>query len=157
MQVDIVPVATGEKWIGYGVRSFQSIVHELISEASNELVMTVYVLTSMDIVGDLRSALKRGIRVEIYLYTGGIQKEMENEAVQSVLDLQKDYSYLQIYRIQNDMLHAKVLIADGVKVLSGSANFTFNAMTKNYELGFLVNDSAIAMKILTLVKRLKSK
>ncbi|NOR47441.1 MAG: endonuclease, partial [Methanosarcinaceae archaeon] len=69
MLVDIIPVASGEKWIGYGVRSFQSIIHELISKASNELVMTVYVITSMDIIDDLRNALERGVGVEIYLYS----------------------------------------------------------------------------------------
>jgi len=153
-QVDIIPVATGEKWIGYGVRSFQSIIHELISEASNELVMTVYVLTSMDIVDDIRNALERGVRVEIYLYSGEMQKE--NDAVRSILQLENEYNYLRLYGIKEDMLHAKVLVADGAKVLSGSANFTFSGMTKNYELGFLVNDPTIAMKILTLVKRLKS-
>jgi len=146
MQVDIVPVATGEKWIGYGVRSFQSVIHELISKASNELVMTVYVLTSMDIVDDIRNALERGVRVEIYLYSGKMQKE--NDAVRSILQLDNEYNYLKLYRIKEDMLHAKVL--------SGLAKFTFSGMTKNYELGFLVNDFNIAMQILTLVKRLKS-
>ena len=154
MLVDIIPVATGEKWIGYGVRSFQSIIHELISKASNELVMTVYVITSMDIVDDLRNALERGVGVEIYLYSE--EKQEENDAVLSILKLKDEFDYLKLYRIKEEMLHAKVLVADGDKVLSGSANFTFSGMFKNYELGFLVNDSTIAMQILTLIKRLKS-
>lgn len=155
MKAKIVPVATGEKWVGSGVRSFKSVIRELIYTASNELVMTVYVLTSSDIVNDLQKALERGISVEIYLYAEGIEKE--NDKVQAIISLQDEYEYLHIYKIQNDMLHAKVLIADGVKVISGSANFTLSGMTQNYELGFLVNDPDIAMKILTLVKRLKSK
>ena len=154
MLVDIIPVATGEKWIGYGVRSFQSIIHELISKASNELVMTVYVITSMDIVDDLRNALERGVGVEIYLYSE--EKQEENDAVLSILKLKDEFDYLKLYRIKEEMLHAKVLVADGDKVLSGSANLTFSGMFKNYELGFLVNDSTIAMQILTLIKRLKS-
>ncbi|MBP1910330.1 phospholipase D-like domain-containing protein [Methanolobus bombayensis] len=155
MKAEIVPVATGEKWVGSGVRSFKSVIRELISTASNELVMTVYVLTSSDIVNDLQKALERGISVEIYLYAEGIEKE--NDKVQTIIRLQDEYEYLHIYKIQNDMLHAKVLVADGVKVISGSANFTLSGMTKNYELGFLVSDPDIAMKILTLIKRLKSK
>ncbi|TQD23581.1 phospholipase D-like domain-containing protein [Methanolobus vulcani] len=155
MKAEIVPVATGEKWVGSGVRSFKSVIRELISTASNELVMTVYVLTSSDIVNDLQKALERGINVEIYLYAEGIEKE--NDKVQTIIRLQDEYEYLHIYKIQNDMLHAKVLVADGVKVISGSANFTLSGMTKNYELGFLVSDPDIAMKILTLIKRLKSK
>jgi cardiolipin synthase len=154
MLVDIIPVATGEKWIGYGVRSFQSIIHELISKASNELVMTVYVITSMDIVVDLRNALERGVGVEIYLYNEETQEE--NDAVLSILKLKDEFNYLKLYRIKKEMLHAKVLVGDRHKVLSGSANFTFSEMFKNYELGFLINDFTIAMQILTLIKRLKS-
>lgn len=152
---EVIPVATGEKWIGCGVRSFQSIIHELISEASNELVMTVYVLTNMNIVNDLRKALERGIGVEIYLYSGEIYEE--NDALKAILEFESEYNYLKIHRIKEDVLHAKVLVVDGAKVLSGSANFTINGMINNYELGFLVNDSEIAMKILTLVKRLTPK
>lgn len=154
MLVDIIPVATGEKWIGYGVRSFQSIIHELISKASNELVMTVFVLTSMDIVDDVGNALQRGVGVEIYLCSEVMQEQ--NDALLSILKLKDEFDYLKLYQITEEMLHAKVLVADGHKVLSGSANFTFSGMFKNYELGFLVNDSTIAMQILTLIKRLKS-
>jgi cardiolipin synthase len=152
---EIIPVATGEKWIGSGVRSFQSIIHELILEASNELVMTVYVLTNMNIVDDLRKALERGVVIEIYLYSEEIYEK--NDALKAISGLDSEYNYLEIHRINEDVLHAKVLVVDGAKVLSGSANFTFNGMIKNYELGFLVNDSGIAMRILTLIKRLKSK
>jgi len=48
--------------------------------------------------------------------------------------------------IENDILHAKVLVADGYEVLVGSANPTFGGMVKNYEIGLLVDDVAIAQK-----------
>lgn len=151
---DIIPVATGERWIGYGVRSFQSVIHDLISMASEELVMTVYILTNMDIVNDIKNALERGVGVEIYLYSEEAQEE--NEAVRSIMQLKNEYRYLRIYWIENKMLHAKVLVADGSKVVSGSANFTTGGMVKNYELGFLVNNPTIALQILTLIKRLNT-
>ena len=154
MLLEIVPVASDEKWISYGVRSFQSIIYELISKATNELVMTVYVITSLDIVDDLRNALERGVGVEIYLYSE--EKQEEDDAVLSILKLKDEFDYLKLYRIKEELLHAKVPVADGHKVLSGSANFAFSGMFNNYELGFLVNDSTIAMQILTLIKRLKS-
>ncbi|HEY9245836.1 MAG TPA: phospholipase D family protein [Candidatus Methanoperedens sp.] len=154
MMADIIPVATGERWIGYGVRSFQSVIHDLISMASEELVMTVYILTNMDIVNDIKNALERGVGVEIYLYSEEAQEE--NEAVRSIMQLKNEYRYLRIYWIENKMLHAKVLVADGSKVVSGSANFTTGGMVKNYELGFLVNNPTIALQILTLIKRLNT-
>jgi phosphatidylserine/phosphatidylglycerophosphate/cardiolipin synthase-like enzyme len=41
-------------------------------------------------------------------------------------------------------LHAKCVVADGVKVLIGSANFTEAAQLRNIEIGILTTDAAIA-------------
>ena len=149
---EIIPLATGEKWIGYGVRSFRSVIDDLISNATNELYLTAYVLTDMSIVNKLRKALERGVKVEIYLY--GDESSIRYEAVNYILNLQREFNYLKIHRIETEILHAKVLVADGKKVLSGSANFTFRGMTNNYELGFLVEDPYIALQILKLIKKL---
>lgn len=151
----ISPVATGEEWIGYGVRSFKSVINDLISNAKNELVLTVYVLTDTSIVDNLENALERGIKVEIYLYEGDVCEK--NKAVIYILQLQNKFDYLKIYRIKDKMLHAKVLVADGKKILSGSANFTFSGMISNYELGFLVEDPSMALQILKLIKKLGKK
>jgi cardiolipin synthase len=152
---EIVPVATGEKWVGYGIRSFRSVINDLISNSTNELSLTAYVLTDMSIVNKLRKALERGVQVEIYLYED--EFATKNEAVNYIFNLQKEFSYLKIYRVEDKILHAKVLVADGKKVLSGSANFTFSGMTNNYELGFLVEDPSIALQILKLIKKLGEK
>ena len=69
--------------------------------------------------------------------------------------LSKEYRYLRIHTISDEVLHAKVLIVDGDRVLAGSANPTFGGMVKNYEPGFLVKDGRIAQKVLTLLRRLK--
>jgi phosphatidylserine/phosphatidylglycerophosphate/cardiolipin synthase-like enzyme len=152
---EIVPVATGEKWIGYGVRSFKSVINDLISNATNELTLTTYILTDMSIVNKLEKALERGVKVEIYLCVDEFEKK--NKALDHILELQSEFRYLKIYRIEEEILHAKVLVADGSKVLSGSANFTFSGMTNNYELGFLVEDHSIALQILQLIKKLGEK
>ncbi|HII92601.1 MAG TPA: endonuclease [Methanosarcina sp.] len=152
---EIVPVATGEKWIGYGIRSFRSVINDMISNATSELYLTAYVLTDMSIVNKLKQALERGVQVEIYLY--GDEFAQRNEAVDHILKLQNEFNYLIIHRVENEILHAKVLVVDGNKVLSGSANFTFSGMTNNYELGFLVEDPSIALQILTLIKKLGKK
>ncbi|MBU0756659.1 MAG: phospholipase D family protein, partial [Nanoarchaeota archaeon] len=71
------------------------------------------------------------------------------------IKMESMYDYLKIYRIKNEVLHAKVLVADGETTLVGSANPTFGGMVRNYELGFLVEDQKISHKILTILGRLK--
>jgi len=152
---DICIVATGERWVGYGIRSFSSVTKELMDSAKKELLMTVYVLTDTNTVSNIRGALERGVSVEIFIYSpDSFQK---NQAVDEILRLEEEYDYLRIHRIEDKILHAKVLITDNRKILTGSANLTFGGMVRNYELGFLVEDAKIAQKAIRLLRRLEVK
>jgi cardiolipin synthase len=150
MYANIIPVATGEKWIGSGVRSSYSVVMGMIEEAGEQLVLTAYVLTNIDVVNNIILALDRGVRVTIYLYDSG-EENIISEAVRQIIEVQKEYSYLKVKIVRTKVLHAKIIVADSRKVLVGSANFTHYGLTSNYELGFLVEDAEIAGKILSLV------
>lgn len=67
-------------------------------------------------------------------------------------DKESDYStwrYLreagisQIRFLEKPYLHAKLIVADGVKAYVGSENLTTNSLDRNRELGILVDDPAI--------------
>jgi len=150
---EITIVSTGEKWVGYGFRSFSSVIEEMMSVAEKEIVMTAYVISDMKVVDSVKNALERGISVEIFIYLP--DSSQRTSAVNEIFKLSKEYRYLRIHTISDEVLHAKVLIVDGDRVLVGSANPTFGGMVKNYELGFLVKDGRIAQKVLTLLSRLK--
>ena len=150
---EITIVSTGEKWVGYGFRSFSSVIEEMMSVAEKEIVMTAYVISDMKVVDSVKNALERGISVEIFIYLP--DSSQRTSAVNEIFKLSKEYRYLRIHTISDEVLHAKVLIVDGDRVLAGSANPTFGGMVKNYELGFLVKDGRIAQKVLTLLRRLK--
>ena len=152
MVADIVPVATGEAWIGFGVRSFRSVIRELIEGAQEQLVLTAYVLTDGEVVKSIVLALERGVAVTVYLYDGGEGKTV-TEAAKCVLHLQEEFPYLEVKIVNDRVLHAKIIVADSRKVLVGSANLTHRGLTSNYELGFLIEDSEIAGKILSLVRK----
>jgi cardiolipin synthase len=152
MEADVIPVATGDAWIGYGVRSFKSVISELIENAEKELILTVYILTNVNIVSALSTALERGVRVTIYLYDDGKDITKSN-AVREILALCEEYPYLIIKKVEKRVLHAKVIVADGRKVLSGSANLTYPALINNYELGFLIENVTVAGKMIELIKK----
>lgn len=152
---DIQLVATGEKWVDYGVRSFSSVTKELMDSAKSELIMTVYVITDTNTVSNIRNALERGISVEILMYSPDSLER--NDALDEIFQLEREYSYLTIHQIADEVLHAKILISDNRKILAGSANLTFGGMVRNYEMGVLFEDSSIAQKIITLLRRLVPK
>jgi len=154
MEGDISIIASGEKWIGYGVRSFSSVIGEILRDAKERLVMTIYVLTDMNVVDGIKKALERGVSVEIFMYCPDTSPH-HNEAVDSIMQMSSVYEYLKIHRVENNILHAKVLLSDGRVALVGSANPTFGGMVKNYELGFLVESQKIAHKLITVMRRLK--
>ena len=153
MFVNITPVATGDVWIGYGVRSFRSVITELITNANTELIMTAYLLTNLEIVNEIKGALSRGVAVAIYLYDDG-KKIIDTDAVSYIFKLQQEFPYLNICIIKNKVLHAKILVADGKKVLAGSANLTQPAMVSNYELGFLIEDAGVAGQVIDLIQKM---
>lgn len=152
MGEDTKLIATGEKWVGYGVRSFSSVTAELMEKTKKELVMTIYMLSDMDIVHNLLNALERGISVTIFIYAP--QNPQEREAIRKLNEMNERYEYLRIHRVDEEMLHAKVLVSDRANVLMGSANATFGGMVRNYELGMFLADRKIAHRILELLWRL---
>ncbi len=149
---EIIIVATGDKWVGYGIRSFSSLTDEMMNSAEKEIVMTMYVFSDMKVVENLLKALERGISVEIFIYHPDSLNRYR--AIQEIFTMAKNYKTLRIHIVNEEVLHAKVLIIDSDTVLSGSANPTFGGMVKNYELGFLIKDGIIAQKVLTLLRRL---
>lgn len=149
---DIHILASGEKWVGYGVRSFSSTIREVVDDSRNNLLMTIYTISDMKIVESIERALERGVSIEIFIYFP--DQSFNNRAINEIVKMEDCYNYLKIYRIRNEVLHAKLLVADGQKIIAGSANPTFSGMVKNYELGFLIEDDQTAHKILTILRRL---
>lgn len=152
LEDNIQIVASGEKWVGYGTRSFSSVVEEAVSQTRNSLVMTIYVITDMNIVRSIESALEKGVSVEIYMYSHS--SFQSSRAVNRINNLEKEFSYMKVHRFENEVLHAKVLVSDRKRVITGSANPTFGGMVKNYEIGFLIEDESIAHETLKLLRRL---
>jgi cardiolipin synthase len=151
---DIQLVASGEKWTGYGIRSFSSAVENLLDSSIDELVMTVWIITDSMITENLIRALDRGVSVNVFINDSPDQK---TEMREKVIRLGEEYGHLGVHLIKDERLHAKVLVADTRWVLVGSANVTFTGMVKNYEMGVMFEDGDIAGEIVRLLWRLKPK
>jgi len=145
-------VATGDRWVGRGVRSSSAVIQELLDNAERHVAMTAYVINNWEILKAINKALDRGITIEIFIY--GKDKTMLNDAVQRIKDMDKRYDYLHLVMVEDEVLHAKVVVADERSTLIGSANLTYGGMVTNHELGFLVEDVSVAQRAIDLMRRL---
>jgi len=131
-------VISGERWLGKGLVSVYSRIEEIIESAQYSILIAVYQFTSKELISLIENALNRGVRVEIY--TTKISERLKN------------HPDLKIHILNDIMLHAKIIIVDGRKILLGSSNFTFSGFFKNYEIGIYMEDERMAFEVTKLVR-----
>lgn len=144
-------VATGDRWIGYGITPTEEVIKEMIDKSKKFLLITIFIISESRVLENIEKALNRGVNVEIFIHN---DKEFFRSIQPDILKLQERYPHIKVFIAPNDFLHAKVLISDKKKVLIGSANLTSAGLSKNYELGILLDDSNIAYKLESIIKRL---
>lgn len=147
-------VATGDKWVGYGTRSFASVVAGMINKAENEIILTIYILSDNNVICAIEKALKNGVKIEIYIYKD--DNQFRRGAIERLSKLGKIYPHLSLFVVTEDVLHAKVLVTDRKVSLVGSANFTLGGFVKNYELGVMIEDKDISLRIYNMLRRIVS-
>jgi len=101
-------IATNEEWIGYGIRSFSEIVKELVIVAGNKIYMTIYIIIDLKIINHIEYALNKGISIDIYIYSHPFN--VSAPIIKKLTKLRREYNYLQIHKIENRVLHAKINI-----------------------------------------------
>ena len=153
--LDVKILATGDKWVGKGIRAFSETTKELIDRTDNILSMTIFALSDEQIIEKIRLALERGVSVEIYLNYSGMS--ISEEYLEKLNELENKYSNLNVFRVENNVLHSKVIISDMKRAIVGSANTTFAGMVTNYELGVEIHIPAIAHKLEMLLRKLRER
>jgi len=146
-------VVGGCQWVGEGVRSVGSVIAEMIDSAEKELLLTVYILSSYDVIEHIHHALARGVSVRVIMNSPDNQMPV----VQKLRDLEKEYPYIGIMGVTDTMMHARVMVADRKTVLVGSVNLGISRMTKNYEMGLLVRNDEVAQQVEAILLRIWGK
>lgn len=146
-------VASGEKWIGEGVKSSSNVISDLIEESFNTLTLTIFIIHDYQIWNKLKSAVGRRVKVEIFIYDNPDTKY--RGLIDKVVEYSKyNSAYLKVHKTNDDYIHSKVIIADKSKVYLGSANLTKTGLNHNYELGVFVDDKDFAFNLDRIIKKL---
>ncbi|HXE41747.1 MAG TPA: phosphatidylserine/phosphatidylglycerophosphate/cardiolipin synthase family protein, partial [Candidatus Baltobacteraceae bacterium] len=127
---------------GVGKSPFQFALHNDLQGAKEIQIISAYFLPTRRLRRDLRWAAKRGARVRLILAG-------KSDVPLSRLAAQHYYRRLlragvEIYEYQPQILHAKLMIADGA-VYVGSANLDIRSLNLNYEVMLRLKDETVAV------------
>lgn len=137
-------IVTGIGWMGTGIRSVQSTLKQMLREANQEVLISVYSITegADEILQELGICLQRGLVFKIIINRFYNQF---TEIQTILLELIKIYPNFKVYSFDHpiEQLHAKFIVVDRSIALVGSANLSLRGMKKNYELGILLNNDEV--------------
>lgn len=121
----------------------RSVFMSLIGSAQHSLLVEAEEMNDSAIEQALVSAASRGVQIEIILpapsRSSGDSNSQGIAAIkQSNITVREDP---QLY------MHAKIIVADGIKAFVGSENISTQSLDQNRELGILVSDTTVLSKL----------
>jgi phosphatidylserine/phosphatidylglycerophosphate/cardiolipin synthase-like enzyme len=140
-------VATGLSWLGGGIRSVEQALISLVAEATQEILVTAYSLTSGSgrVMERVTRAASSGIRCVLIINRFSEQRPEARASLEALAS--RHPTSVTVYDFQDkaaEGLHAKVLVVDRKAAVIGSANLTFHGMTASHELGLVVRGPTAA-------------
>ena len=126
---------------GRGASPFQAALRHDLARSRDTRIMTAYYLPTRRVRRDLMHAARSGRRVQLIL-AGKSDVLLAQLAARSLYHrLLK--AGVEIYEYQPQILHAKLIVTDGITYL-GSSNLDIRSLNLNYELMLRFEDRAIA-------------
>ncbi len=133
-----------------------------IDNSKKSIKITIYNFTHKKIANRLKTAAKRGVRIEIIFDA----KSTRSDRRRSMFYYLAKYKNISVYKLKGKLIkkqnrhgimHLKSALFDHKKVIFGSANWTYSAFGKNYEMIYVENNYAIAKRFEKYFKKLKEK
>ena len=147
--------ASGMAWVGSGVRSVETGLHSIFSDARRRVVACCYAVSEeFDLAPVwIGEAVARDVRVVMVVnrvsgQDRGAMRRLDALAASSELFEFWDYEGPPLHD-----LHAKVIVRDERYALIGSSNLSRNGLLRNHELAVAVEGDA-ARRAADLVVRL---
>ena len=119
---------------------------ELVDGARATLDLELFVLTDAGVVHALARARSRGVRVRLLLDPDQRPSDASAELLRTA------GVAVHLYRGSGEKLHAKAAVADGRRVLFGSANWTAGGFLRNHELDIGFDSASAAATLLAAMR-----
>ncbi len=128
-----------------------SSIMKSIDHSKHSIKITMYNFTHKKIANRLKAAAKRGVKVEIIFD----MKSANRQKRRCMLYYLAKYKNITVYKLKGRymkrqkryaIMHMKMALFDHKRVIFGSANWTYSAFGKNFEILYVIDDYQIAKK-----------
>ncbi len=141
-RVQVIASTAAGRW-----STAQTLFRALVDEARHSVqITTAYFVPEPDVVDLLCGAAERGVEVDILHPGPHIDHRVSQLAGEAVYPELLDAG-VRIWRYQKSMIHAKVLIVDGVLSCIGSVNLNHRSAQKDDEVALNVLDRGLAARL----------
>ena len=135
---------------GLGASPFQTALYHDLAQARDVRIISAYFLPTRRVRRDLMRVARRGGRVQLML-AGKSDVPVSQLAARSLYHrLLK--AGVEIYEYQPQILHAKLILADGITYV-GSSNLDIRSLNLNYELMLRSEDKTTAAEAQEIFER----
>jgi len=140
-------VVTGLAWMGRGIRSVESAIEDMLTNASDEIQVAAYMITggAKEFLQLLQNCLCRGVRVTLIVNRLATQPK-EIQAV--IKDMTQRFHHFILLDFNpkraEEYLHAKIVVVDRSTALVGSPNLSWGGLVLNHELAVVITGPAAA-------------
>ena len=156
-QNKVTIVVTGLAWMGGGIRSVESAIEDMLTNASDEIQVASYMITggAGEFLRLVQNCLHRGVRVTIIVNRFETQPEEIRATIRDMIQRFHHFVLLDFNpKDEQEYLHAKIMVADRSTALVGSPNLTWRGLVLNHELAVVITGPA-ASKIAGLLDSLE--
>jgi phosphatidylserine/phosphatidylglycerophosphate/cardiolipin synthase-like enzyme len=129
----------------------------LISHAHENIYIAMYSFTNSKFLKALKIAAKKGIKIRIV----ADKSSNKNQKFFSIVPRLKKLRNIKVHLISGKghgkykgIMHIKLLIIDNRVVAFGSANYTYSAFHKNYEILYLNDDWTFTRRFIPIFEKL---
>jgi phosphatidylserine/phosphatidylglycerophosphate/cardiolipin synthase-like enzyme len=133
--------ASGEGWVGSGVRSIETGIHDLFEDARLRIVASAYAISggAFDLpLSWITRAASRGVKVILVVNRYSSQPREVMVPIEQIAQATGRVELWDYTGPESHDLHAKAIIADDRLGLIGSSNLSGNGLLRNYELAVLI-------------------
>jgi cardiolipin synthase len=136
---------------GRGAGPFQTALYQDLAKAREVRIVSAYFLPTRRVRRDLMRVARRGGRVQLIL--AGQSDILVSQLAARSLYHRLLKAGVEIYEYQPQVLHAKLILSDGV-VYVGSSNLDIRSLNLNYELMLRLEDKTAAVEAREIYERL---
>lgn len=132
---------------GYIVTAFdgdcETLIANQVQSARRELLVAIYIMTRDRIGNVILTAHQRGVKVRVKYDIGQAKNESMQKIIKSFEERGIECVPITLSRAGASM-HNKFIVIDGLRVITGSYNFTAMANSYNYENCLLIESPQVA-------------